>query len=385
MGNLVRTPIITDSASQRANVIVSDNRFQSIAQLYYLIPGDQGYESIEQPSAGTKKFSIEIVSDIPTMINISSLGYDVSDPFIMNGAVLNNQEDDKIELIRSAYIKFKRRFDRTFLQTEGQFSQDPQFFNFQNFFAKNAFAMSLVESLIDTRNSLVYNSNTIQQEDNQVLLQNSFFGSTPSNLSLIKNYYENILSYPMPVVQNQQKGLLRIVEYNQQVKRNSAPYSDVPIIAVNNPLININSNESSPKITLKRNVVLQRNMKDGIIIGAMNNNANGLDNAIFSFTENPINPMLYVTYFINPFNFKRIGVDYATILSSRRSIRKSNIGFGIGGNHEIQNRTPFINNIEKTKSFFMPNFIKSNTQVNVKVGKVIQMNDGQSQIPFINL
>jgi hypothetical protein len=388
MGNLVRTPNNTVDRSQQVTVIVADNRYQSVAQLYYLAPSDQGYQPIQQPSAGTRQFSVEILSSVSTARNILSLGYDISDAFIMNGTVLSNQEDEKIELIRNAYRRFKIRFDGSFLQTERQFSENPQFFNFQNFFAKNAFSVNLIESLIDTRNSLVYSSNTQKQENNQVLFQNSFFGSTPSNLSLIQAYYENVLSYPMPPTQTLQSGLESIQNFYEQINGSSSVYTIQAVISTENPINNNNSNQSSPKISLKRNVVLQPTMNDGIVIGIMNPNAFQIDNPIFSFTERAINPLSYTTYFVNPLTFGRIGVDYATILSSRRMIRKSNIGFNVnGGGHEIQNRTPFINNIEK-KSYFIGNALnnynnKNLSQISSRAGKVMSVVNGQSQITFI--
>lgn len=382
MAKLVSTP----TGTQQVQYYLADERWTNLASRVYLRPGDQGFESIESAIGGTRRFSVQIIADVEAANNLYGEGFKLHDPFIMDGSVLNDEEDPRVEQLRRAFAAFENRLNDSFNQSVPEFLGDPQFFNFQNFFAQNAFSIDVVKKMLDTRNSAIFNSNKIKQRANQLLMDQSLFGSTPSNIGEIRAVWENLWSYPMPVKESVSNGIDRISSFNGGTRVGSVG-SDRRLVSSNVEVYNNNWNSRSPNVSVRRHILLPSESplslptagREGIILVIVDENA-PIDQSPFrSVTSTPIRPLTFVGPYINPMNYKRVGISHSTILSTNRRFRSYSVGFNKGGETAVQPRTPMLNAVESIRE---PEAVAFNNAVTVQPssGPVITMVLGAPQL-----
>ena len=354
MARTVRLP----TADERITIRIADERWYSAEQIY-LSPGDQGFESAAPPFLrfGSKQLSVQILAPLSEANRLYGEGLKVHDPLIMDGDVLSDEEDPRVRELREAFLRFGQRLDDSFDQTITDFVEDPQFFNFQNFIAKNAFALNLTNKLLDMRNSVVYRADKISQRANQLLLSLTLFGSTPSNINEVRSTWENILFFPQKVNMTPSEGYELLSNFFDGRRAEEGVH-----VIVTKKVANQNYNKRKPVLSVRRHVRLPANTSYGAPTAGRNGFAlvlmdedSPIDQSPFrSLTSTPITTERFTYPAFSPLKYKRKNVSHATILSRNRINRSPSTGYNPGGSVALQARTPIFNKINKRNIYKIP-------------------------------
>ena len=338
------------------NIRICDERWTMPFNSYL-----RGFEPFLTP---LKRFSLHCLVDIETMSNLVSLGYNPADPFLMDGLVLDGDPDPRVESIRTSFINFKTKLNKSFSQTEDEFIINPQFFNFQNFIAENKFSISYAEKLLDLRNNVVYQGDKIKEESNKKLMSDTLFGSTPSNYGEARLMWQNLFFLPYDNEITEIEGFQYLKDfYNSTNIINFSNDGDLtfvdPYSARNNEGIQYYNNSFSVrnfKVSIRRHVQLPSKGEfwpasigwdSGLLLISVNPSS-AIDGSPFiNLTPNKIFVNNIISPPLNSMTYRRFGISHKTILSRNRRVRSPEIGYGKGGSTEIQGRTPINNSISK--------------------------------------
>ncbi len=332
---------------QGIRIRVADERWTSLSKVY-LASNAQGFERIKAPSSGgTKKFSVETLIEVGAANDLYGEGYILHDPFVMTADVLTEEVDPRVAQVSRAFARFENRLDSSFLQSEPDFLADPQFFNFQNFMAQNAFGIDVLRRLIDTRNNAIFRSDKLHQRGNQTLIEESLFGTTPSNIAGLRATWENLWSFPMRVKYENSDGIDRIAKFYRG-QRVGGVGSNRRLVTGESEMLNNNWNTRIPSLSIRRHVMLPSESYDGpptagrngIILVVVDADSPIDEVPFLTLTDGPITPGTYVSPFIHPLRYVRTGVSHATVLGRNRRHRSPTVGMNRGGDLGLQPRTP---------------------------------------------
>lgn len=325
-------------------------------------------------------FSVQMISDINTTSDLVSLGYNPTDPFVMDGAVTNEEDvDPRVESIRRSFVEFKNKLNESFNQTKEEFIQNPQFFNFQNFIAENKFSISYAEKLLDVRNNVIYRGDKLKENSNKILMDQTLFGSTPSNMGEVRLMWQNIFFWPYDNEISDKEGLSYLDAFfsSRNIKRKyatSGTYSDPYTVRSSDGIEYYNNNYSvrPMSVSARRHIKLPANnessvpnigWEEGIILASISSET-PLDRSPFvNLTPNKIFVRNIKSPEINPSTYKRVGISHKTVLSRNRLIRTPELGYGKGGSTEVQGRTPLVSSISKPSTIVIRAEIKNSVPV----------------------
>jgi hypothetical protein len=350
------------------NIRVNDERFSNPVQSF-LPFSSPGFTKINESFT---RFSTQILMDLNTAENLSGQGYKFSDTFLLDGSVTAASTDERVELIRESLLNFEDRLNRSFGQTREEFVRDPRFFDFQNFISENRFSLEYAKKIINLRNNAVVRGNQLNTTANKKLLEYTFFGSTPSNIGEIQGSTENIYFYRFPQVDfsnlNFNAKLNNLINFysfpnleNYTRDGNSViidPYRTVD--ETGNIYFNNTYNTRLFNVSIRMPVTLPALNKftsplaggsDGFYITVINENASVDQSPFLSLSRSPVFVNSFSFPSVNPLTYKYFGISHKTILSKNRLIRTPSIGYGPGGNTDLQPRTPTWNSIQRKRFY----------------------------------
>ncbi len=320
---------------------------------------ENGYESM---GVFLRTFSAHALYDIDTMNNLVSLGYDPADPFVMDGMVIEDEVDSRIESIRRGLDEFKLKLNDTFNQTREEFISNPQFFNFQNFIAENRFSIAYAEKLMDVRNNVIYRGDKLKEAANKTLMNQTLFGSTPSNYGEARLMWQNLFFWPYDNDITKKEGLQYLTDFfsSRNIRRRFAlgTFRDPFTVRTSDGVQYYNNNHSVRpfNISVRRHIKLPATdasslpiigWDEGIILSTFNPSSAMDDSPFLNLTPDKITVRGIASPPINPMTYRRYGVSHKTMISRNRRSRSPEIGYGKGGSTEIQGRTPLVSSIGK--------------------------------------
>lgn len=347
---------------------VNDNKFSNPTQSF-LPSSSPAFTKINESFTN---FSVSIIMDLNTAENLSGQGYKFYDTFLFDGSVTNGSTDERVELIRESLLSLEDRINRSFGQTRDQFLRDPRFFDFQNFIAENKFSLEYAKRIINLRNNAVVRGNQLNTMANKKLLEYTFFGSTPSNIGEVQGATENIFYYRFPQVD------FTKLNFNQKINNllnfyssaNLEEYSrDGSIVKIDpyrtidetgNVQFNNTYNTRLFNISIRMSINLPASSKissplaggrDGFYIVVLNRNRSVDQSPFLSLNRSPVFVNRITHPSIDPLKYKYLGISHKTMLSKNRLTRSPLIGYGPGGNLELQSRTPTWNSISDRRFF----------------------------------
>lgn len=351
---------------------INDSRFSNPTQSF-LPFSSPAFTKINESFTS---FNTQIILDLNTAENLSGQGYKFYDTFLLDGSITSSETDERVELIRESLLGFEDRLNRSFGQTREEFLRDPRFFEFQNFIAENKFALEYAKKIINLRNNAVIRGNQLNTMANKKLLDYTFFGSTPSNIGETQGATENVFYYRFPQVDFSKLSFSQKLQnllnfYSSDNLRNYNrdgnlitidPYRTVD--ETGNVYFNNTYNTRLFNVSIRMSVNLPSSNKftsplaggsDGFYVTVINNNASVDQSPFLSFTRSPVFINRFSFPAISPLKYKYFKISHKTTLSRNRLIRTPSIGYGPGGNTEIQPRTPTWNSISK-KKFYIINY-----------------------------
>lgn len=358
--NQVQVP----SSPYNLKYYILDERHDKLSNCFLNV-NDAGFVKSGAP---VNNVSFHFLIDISSAKDLFGSGYELNAPFLLSPSVLNTTSSDpRVEAIKSAFTSFKTRSESAFGQTREQFLENPQFFNFQNFVDENAFAIDLVQGILDTRGNIIFTGDPEQDILNKKLVLNSFFGDSSNNLNLMRSYWERLLPWAKKGNSNISKtdteGIKLLVDFftstpvSTMNNLNNALIKNPHLVkseSINNYITSINESISDFKLSIRRSVTLptigtqerSKFIDDGVLFCIYNPNATSDMAPFISLTQNPIKTS-DLSYFppINNFTYRKTKISQKTILLKDRSIQSPNVGFGKGVVAEIQNRIPISNQI----------------------------------------